>query len=229
MAIALALSGGIGSRIKSDVPKQYVTVMGKMIITYTLEALCAHEMIDGIRVVADSAWHDAILADFPDKDKFLGFSAPGKNRQLSILNGLRDIRKSADDNETVLIHDVARPLVSADLLSRTISAVGEYDGAVPTLPLKDTVYLSEDGTSLTGLLDRSKILAGQAPEAFLLGKYTDANEALSADEIMKVSGSAQPAMMAGLSIAAICGDEQNFKITTDEDMTRFIRIVGERQ
>ena len=99
--------------------------------------------------------------------------------------------------------------------------------AVPVLPLKDTVYSSEDGKRLSGLLERAKILAGQAPEAFRLGKYLVACEALSPEAILRISGSAEPALLAGMDIAALPGDEGNFKLTTNQDMERYIQIASE--
>ena len=256
MTTALVLSGGIGKRLISEVPKQYVTVGGKMIVIYTLEALCAHEKIDAVHVVAERAWWEPILTELPKVSKLKGFSLPGGNRQLSILNGLRDMRDYMGDEDIVLIHDAVRPCVSKELISNTIDALrpcvsreligstidaikgtdsgadrgtercdGAHDGAVPVLPLKDTVYYSADSRSLTDRLERAKILAGQAPEAFLFGKYLAANEALSDKEIHSLSGSAEPALMAGMDIATIPGDEKNFKITTNEDLDRFISIV----
>ena len=93
---------------------------------------------------------------------------PGENRQLSILNGLRDIRTYADTDACVLIHDAARPCMSAQLVSDCLAAVVGHDGVLPVLPMKDTVYLSKDGACVASLLDRSQIYAGQAPEVFRL-------------------------------------------------------------
>jgi 2-C-methyl-D-erythritol 4-phosphate cytidylyltransferase len=95
--------------------------------------------------------------------------------------------------------------------------------------MKDTVYLSEDGESITSLLDRKQIFAGQAPEAFRLGAYYRANEALMPEKILQINGSTEPAVMMGLHIRMIPGDEQNFKITTREDLKRFEEIISKRQ
>ncbi|MBR1875948.1 MAG: 2-C-methyl-D-erythritol 4-phosphate cytidylyltransferase, partial [Lachnospiraceae bacterium] len=145
MNIALVLSGGIGRRLASDVPKQYVTVNGKMIIIYTLQSLCAHEMIDAVHVVAARAWWEPMITELPDASKLKGFSEPGENRQYSIINGLKDISAYACESDVVLIQDGVRPCVSDDMISDVLNAVKGHDGAVPVLPLKDTVYLSEDG------------------------------------------------------------------------------------
>ncbi|XME04423.1 IspD/TarI family cytidylyltransferase [Lachnospiraceae bacterium C1.1] len=225
MNVALVLSGGIGTRLASLVPKQYINVSGKMIIIYCLQKLCRHDGIDAIHVVAEKHWWEPILTELPDVSKFKGFSLPGENRQYSILNGLRDISRYAEKSDTVFIHDAVRPMVSNKLIDDTLNALVGHDGAVPVIPLKDTVYYSEDGHSLTGCLERAKILAGQAPEAFHLGKYLEANEALSRDEMLSISGSTEPALMAGMDIVSFPGDEKNFKITTNEDLERFKDIL----
>ena len=162
------------------------------------------------------------------KDAIMGFSLPGDTRQLSILNGLRDIRdyvKSHSEelqaDPVVIIHDAARPNLTAEYVDRCLDALDGFDGVMPVLPMKDTVYYSEDGKSVDRLLDRSRIYAGQAPEVYRLGKYIEANERLLPDEIKKINGSTEPAILAGLAVAMIPGDENNYKITTSEDLKRF--------
>lgn len=210
-----------------ETPKQYIKVNGRMIIDYCLHTLLTHESIDAVQIVADGMWQKSVRECVRENEsKFRGFSSPGENRQLSILNGLEDIRNYAGDADCVLIHDAARPLVSAKQIADCLEAVrAGHDGALPVLPMKDTVYYSEDGRVVTSLLDRSRIFAGQAPEAFLLGKYVEANRALLPERILKINGSTEPAVMAGMDIALIPGDEGNFKITTKADLERFREIV----
>lgn len=99
---------------------------------------------------------------------------------------------------------------------------------MPALPVTDTVYLSRDGKRVDGLLERRAVYAGQTPELFLLGKYYQANMALLPERIMEISGSAQPAAMAGMDIALIPGDGGNFKVTTEADLLRFCNYTHER-
>lgn len=234
MVTALVLSGGTGTRVGGEIPKQYIEVKGYPVIAYCLRTFLFHEEIDVVQIVAEEAWRETIrncleqLQEEAPKSggrgnsKFRGFSAPGKTRQLSILNGLEDIRKYAGDSDYVLIHDAARPLVSAGQISACMEAVrAGYDGALPVLPMKDTVYLSEDGKAVTSLLDRKKVFAGQAPEIFALGKYYRANKALLPERILGINGSTEPAVLAGMDITMIPGDEGNFKITTLSDLERF--------
>ncbi len=249
MVTALVLSGGSGTRMGMDIPKQYIKVSGRTVISYCLESFFTYEMIDAVQIVADEAWREMILEtvkqlcqvvgrNTSDKnrsesapvyrksmEKFRGFSAPGKTRQYSILNGLNDIRKYARDSDYILVHDAARPFISRSLIADCIAAVKGHDGVLPVLSMKDTVYFSGDGMRITSLLERNKVFAGQAPELFVLGKYYEANRALLPDGIFKINGSTEPAVMAGMDIIMIPGDERNFKITTAADLERFREIV----
>lgn len=236
MNIALILSGGTGTRFGTDIPKQYMEINDRPVISYCIEQLSKHSGIDAVQIVAASQWHETILECFKPCDcqayggmsKFRGFSEPGENRQLSIYHGLEDIRRYASESDVVMIHDAARPLLSAQMITDSLIAVEGHDGVLPVLPMKDTVYRSTDGRRISALLDRSEIYAGQAPETFKIGKYYEANRRLLPERICAVNGSTEPAVMAGMDIVMIPGDEKNFKITTKEDMERFYEIISQQ-
>lgn len=228
MNIALLLSGGTGTRLASEIPKQYIEVSGKPVILYCIEALSSHDRIDAIHIVAAPVWQEQIRLWLHTTDtgkKVQGFSDPGDNRQLSILNGLEDIRKYAADSDCVFIHDAARPLLSARQITDCLEGIHGHDGVLPVLPMKDTVYLSKAGKSVDALLNRNEVYAGQAPEVFRLGKYYRANQDLLPEKILSINGSTEPAVLAGLDIAMIPGDERNFKITTKEDLQWFRKEI----
>lgn len=232
MNIALILSGGTGMRMGLDVPKQYIEVGGRPIFTYCVESLSLHPQIDAILIVADLEWQKFItgwLGIYDRKGKFRGFSLPGRNRQLSIYHGLCDIRDFADDRDYVMVHDAVRPMLSMKMIEECFCAVDGHDGVMPGLPMKDTVYSSMDGKSITALLNRGEIYAGQAPEVFRLKPYYEANRRLLPEHILEVNGSAEPAVIAGMDIAIIPGDENNFKITTKTDLEHFIQIIESRK
>lgn len=231
MNTALILSGGTGTRLGADVPKQYIEVCDKPVLSYCMETLFAHEGIDAVHVVADVSWQDKIrewihLYD-RRQDKFRGFSEPGQNRQLSILNALVDIKEYSQESDLVLIHDAARPMLSEQQITDCLQAADGHEGVVPVLPMKDTIYESKNGKQVTSLMNRSELFAGQAPEVFRLGKYLDANRRLLPDRIMEINGSAEPAILAEMDVVLIPGDEENFKITTQEDLKRFIGIIDD--
>lgn len=237
MNIALILSGGTGTRMGMGIPKQYIEVGGRPVIFYCMKSLFQHNQIDAVQIVADNDWQSQILkwilgaedgerfCDSDWKKKFKGFSTPGENRQMSILHGLKDIKKYADATDYIMIHDAARPCLSDELITSCLKAVKGHDGVIPVLPMKDTVYSSIDGQRISSLLKRNEIFAGQAPEVFALGKYMEANKCLVPDRMLQINGSTEPAVMAGMDIVMIPGEENNFKITTQEDLARFCRFM----
>lgn len=228
MNYAVVLSGGTGTRLGLDIPKQYYKVNNKPIIGYVLDTLFSHKAIDGVVIVAGKEWQPFIEEEIALEDKFLGFAEPGENRQLSILNGLllleEHFKCEPDVNigaACVLIQDAARPCTSSELITSCLSLAEDEDGAMPVLPMKDTVYLSHTGTQIDGLLDRQKLYAGQAPENFRFEKYLVANKMLLPEKIFHINGSSEPAVLAGMKIKLVTGDEHNYKITTEADLVRF--------
>ena len=225
MNVALILAGGIGNRLKSEVPKQYIPVGGRMVVTHCVERLLRHPMIDAVQIVAAEEWRDTLLAELSEDGKFRGFSAPGSTRQLSIYNGLLDVIGYAGGEDVVLIHDAARPCVTDKLITDCLNSISGHDGVLPVLPMTDTVYYSESGNRVDRLLRRDCIFAGQAPEAFRLGKYLEANRRLLPNQIVEINGSTEPAILAGMDIVTIPGDKGNFKITTIEDLERYRELL----
>ncbi len=116
-----------------------------------------------------------------------------------------------------MIHDAARPFLSARMITDSLNAIQGHDGVLPVLSMTDTIYKSTDGRQISALIDRSEIYAGQAPETFRLGKYYEANKKLFPDRICEIQGSTEPAVLAGLDVVMIPGDERNIKITTRTD------------
>lgn len=226
MNAAIVLSGGIGTRMNSSVPKQYIKVQDKMLITYVLETLAKHAQIDVIVVVAEKEWQSEILHEIgylePLERKIKAFAEPGITRQCSIYNALLIIDKYWKEQvENVIIHDAARPNLTEDLLTECLDALRRHEGVMPVLTMKDTIYMSEDKKTVTRLLDRDALFAGQAPEAFHFEKYFAANKSLLPDRLRLMNGSTEVAVLAGMDVVMIAGDEHNYKITTAIDLERF--------
>lgn len=221
MVTAIILSGGIGSRMKTDgFPKQYIEIHGRPIISYSLKTFNECPKIDKIVIIADISWWDKI-SEWINKEnisKFAGFADPGETRQYSIINGLKEIERFGGTDK-VIIHDAARPLVSSKLITACLENLDDCDGVMPVLPAKDTFYLLDGHGMASKLLPRSLLAAGQSPEAFVYMKYYDANMSLSHDEILKINGSSELALKCGLTVKTVPGDERNIKITTPNDLT----------
>lgn len=221
MTTVLLLSGGTGTRMGGGaLPKQYLSVCGKPIIVYSLYTLDRHPLVDRFVIAAAPVWREKIdewrIAEGIAKPVI--YADPGETRQLSILNGLSAMADTASDDETVIIHDAARPLVSAELITRCVRALGSCDGVMPTLPAKDTFYLLDDTGRASKLLPRSQLAAGQAPEVFRFAPYYRACREASREELLTVSGTTEMALRHGLKVTTVAGDERNLKITTPNDL-----------
>lgn len=223
------LAGGAGKRMGGYVPKQFINVNGKPLLQYSLEAVRDCECAGEVWIVAGEPWRGAVqrmIKEAGISSRFRGFCDPGPERQVSVMNALTELMKEETaENSYVMVHDGARPLVSGELIRRCFEAAAGRDGAVPVLPVRDTIYRMEDGR-LSGLLKRDQLAAGQAPEVFRLKPYYDANLALMPDQIMRIRGSAEPAVLAGMDIAVIPADERNIKITTQEDLDYLRYLLG---
>lgn len=226
MNVAIILAGGTGSRVASEIPKQFIELSGQMMIMHSLKPFAESKMVDAIQIVAGNEWRDKIEAEIYGganqelRSKFGSFSDPGENRQMSIYNALKDVRESIGNIDGVIIHDAARPFVTVKDVDECLKTLEEHEGAMPVLPMNDTVYFSRNGKKVDELLNRNCIYAGQAPEAFRFDVYFKANEELLPDKILLIKGSTEPAIMAGLDVAMIPGNQLNFKVTTKEDLER---------
>lgn len=226
----IILSGGVGTRMGADIPKQYLVVEKKPILYYTVHCF-DFSLFKKVVIVASDSWRDFITNSVcNDLDSCMILFAPaGKSRQESILNGMSALREMAADDDIVVIHDGARPNLSKELVKNLIEANDNYDGVMPVLKVKDTVYRSIDGKQISSLLNRDELYAGQAPESFKFGLYYRINTILSEDELANVRGSSEIAFAKNLSIGFIAGEESNFKITTPDDLERFKQILVDRK
>lgn len=227
--IALVLAGGVGNRMKTTHhPKQYIMVQDRPIMDYSLCTLQDHSLIEGILIVADPTWHDFIdiWLEKSNITKFIGYAPQGQTRQLSIFSGLKAIKELYPNTEHVLVHDAVRPMLPEDLITRCMENLEHSPCVMPVLPIKDTCYQSKDGKSVDGFISRDQLFAGQAPEAFHFDKYLELHEKTSREDILLVSGSTELAYKAGWNVLMVAGAEINFKITTQEDLLLFKKMLG---
>ncbi|HRM91237.1 MAG TPA: IspD/TarI family cytidylyltransferase, partial [Thomasclavelia ramosa] len=208
-------------------PKQYLKVKEKPIFYYCVNTFAKRKDIDAIIIVVADEWRNYVKKYMSHIDKPIYYAHSGKTRQFSIYNALLATKKAGySDDDIVIIHDAARPLVTNDIIDQCINFINEgYDGVLPVIHVKDTIYQSNNGSSITNLLNRNELFAGQAPESFKLGKYLNIHKDISHEEIAKINGSTEIAVKTGLKIKLAEGSEINFKITTPEDLTTFKQIM----
>lgn len=221
--IALIVAAGRGSRAGPGVPKQYRDLAGEPVLRHTLRAFSSHPRVDSVLAVIhadDLAAFDNAATDLP------GLLPPvtgGDTRQASVLFGLEALEGRAPD--TVLIHDGARPFVSARLIDDTIEALETHRGAMPGLPVADTLRHSHNG--LAGdAVSREGLWRAQTPQAFHYPSILDAHRDARHSGNTSYTDDVAVGAAAGIDVSVVPGDEDNFKITSAEDLMRATRMLA---
>jgi 2-C-methyl-D-erythritol 4-phosphate cytidylyltransferase/2-C-methyl-D-erythritol 2,4-cyclodiphosphate synthase len=217
--IALVVAAGRGTRFGAALPKQYLSLGGEMLLRRTLRAFASHPRISAVRTVIhpdDRPLYDQAV----DGLDLLPPVSGGAQRQDSVRVGLESLVERPP--ELVAIHDAARPFVGADLIGRVIDGVGDIAGAIPALPVSDTVKRAWDG-SIIETVDRSGLWRAQTPQVFRFDQILSAHRAA---EGLELSDDAAVAERAGLTVRLVQGSEENFKVTTNADMTRAERALA---
>ena len=214
-----------------NIPKQYVMVNDQPVINYCLKTFLENSNIGALIIGVADEWLDFVKEHVAmlNPSKPIYYAKPGETRQYSIYNALYVVRDNGfSDDDLVIIHDAARPLVSDALINRCLDGCKEADGIMPVIPVKDTTYLSKDGKHIQSLLNRSHLWAGQAPEAFRFGKYIKVHDEMLREDLLKINGSTEIAFKVGLDCQMVEGDPMNFKITTPEDLSNFESIINNK-
>lgn len=230
--VALIVAAGRGHRLGAPLPKQYLPLAGRAVLYHSVAAFAALNEIDAVRVAihpADRKLYDEALAPLPtaQRRKLLEPVAGGAERQGSVLNGLESL--AADPPQAVLIHDGARPLVSADVIRRTLAPLAELPGAIAALPLSDTLKRGKEspgGAALSAeTLDRAGLWRAQTPQSFRFEAILKAHRRAQGRAF---TDDAAVAEAAGLAVALAMGAEENLKVTTPEDFERAERLIRAR-
>lgn len=217
--IALIVAGGSGQRFGAERPKQYLDLAGKPVLRRTVEAFLRHPQVGGVRVVIDPAWRDAYDAAVAG----LGLSDPvagGASRQDSVRNGLEALAADGAP-DLVLIHDAARPLIDEATIGAVIAALDDRPGAIAAVPVADTLKRGNDG-SIGATVDREGLWRAQTPQGFRFPAILEAHRAAAG---LSLTDDAAVAERAGLAVALVPSKEDNFKVTTPDDLTRATRAV----
>lgn len=223
MNYGLILAGGVGQRMRSSgMPKQFLEVFGKPIIIYTLEKFDRCREIDKIVIACNAAWTD-YMSDLIAKyhqTKVAAIVHGGKNRQDSILNGIKCIRElGAKEDDIIVIHDGVRPLVQESILSENIRVATRYGSAMTVHPVIESVVITDrDEAHFEDFKRRDDTYSLTAPQSFRLKLIVDAYEEIKGkDAPMPLLDAALAAAYLGHDIHIVKENNQNIKITTPED------------
>ncbi|WP_455669616.1 IspD/TarI family cytidylyltransferase [Phocaeicola sp.] len=230
MNIAVILSGGVGTRMGADIPKQYIMVGGKPVIIYCIEQFVNSDSIDAFIISLDGQWKSLVeeyILQLGLKSPVF-YSLPGETRQHTIYQALKcAVANGFSDDDIVIIHDAVRPLVDKETIDNCLKGCMSYDAAIAAIDVKDTIYVSTEADCITEVPERSVLHAGQTPEAFRLGKYLAIHDCRTYEEISAVTGGAEFAFRCGMKVFLSKGKEINFKLTTPEDLHRFEQIISQ--
>ncbi len=210
---ALIVAAGAGERLGIDRPKAFATLGGRPLLAESIDRLEGCPWIDSIVIAAPSGWEEPVilLSEELAASKVVACVPGGATRAESVRAALAEV---PDDAAVVLVHDAARPLVDDAVVERVLAPLGEgFDGAVPALPVPDTVK-RVDGRVVVETLERSSLVGAQTPQAFLAGSLRRAYSG----ELADATDCASLVERSGGRVAVVPGDERLLKVTTPADL-----------
>ena len=222
MNIALILAAGTGSRMgNADKPKQFLPIYGKPLMIHTIEAFEMHDDIDKIVVVTSEGFDDQVKVWCKQYDlgKVKAVAIGSDSRQGSVYNGLQAVKAlGAKDDDIIVIHDAARPLISQNIITNNIEACKKYDAVDTVIKASDTIVASSDDERITNIPNRSELYQGQTPQTFKFALISEAHEKAKAGQIPNVTDDTKLVISMGKEVHLVEGSKQNFKITTFDDL-----------
>lgn len=227
MNIALLTAAGKGTRMHTEIPKQFLHINNKPVILYTMEAFQKHPQIDAILVVTLDAWKDMIWAYAKQYniDKLRWVISGGDTGQESILAGITILVQECDKDDVVMVHDGNRPLVSDEIISDSLATYKRYGGAVAAIPCIEAIYKSTNGEQSEVTLDRKELFRTQTPHTYSLRKLLWAHENAKKKGIENTTATCVLMSLLGETIYFSKGSEKNLKLTTQEDIEIFEALL----
>ena len=231
MNVAIVKAGGVGTRMGARIPKQFVCVDDKPVIIYTLEAFERHPGIDAIITVCLDGWHD-ILRTYAQKFKITKLTRivnGGETSLKSIRAGVREAATLYGPEDTILIHDGNRPMVSQDIISDVLAQCELYGSAVAAIPCTDEVMVT-DGEKLESskFLDRKTLYRIQTPDAYRLSFAEQMFANASEKQLMTLGATNTLMIELGKVVHFAQGSELNIRLTTQEDIALFESLLALR-
>ena len=222
MNVAIVFAGGVGTRMESDVPKQFLVLNGKPVLAHTLGLFEGHARVDKIVLVVAPRYFDdcRLLAEKYGITKLHRIIESGESAQDSIYKGLKAAAEEFPPETTVLLHDGVRPYLEPQVIDANIDGVAAFGNAVTYTPCYETIVLSKDGERISALPYRKESYTAQAPQSFRLGDIVAAHEKIRAcpEGYADMVDQATICWKLGIPIHLVRGNRGNVKITTPEDI-----------
>jgi 2-C-methyl-D-erythritol 4-phosphate cytidylyltransferase len=221
-AWAVIVAAGRGERLGGDRPKAFAKLNGRALLAESLERLEASDLVDSIVIVAPEGWEEPtiLLAEELGAGKVSASVSGGATRTESVRAGVAEVPEEA---LVVLVHDAARPFLPGDVIERVLAPLGEgWDGAVPALPVADTLKRAGPDGAVAETVDRSGLYAVQTPQAFL----ADVLRKALAGAVEDASDCAALVEAQGGRVKLVEGDRRLVKVTTAEDLARVASMLA---
>ncbi|MEG0180994.1 MAG: 2-C-methyl-D-erythritol 4-phosphate cytidylyltransferase [Peptostreptococcaceae bacterium] len=223
MNSVIIVAAGKGSRMKSDINKQFLKLGDREVIAHTIGKFYKNKNIDEIIIVVKEDEKEfvekKIISKFGYKN--IKIAIGGNERQDSVYNGLKQVRQ---DCKIVLIHDGARPFVNEETINNCIKYTKKYDSTVVGVPVKDTIKIVDEDNNVSVTPNRSKLWSIQTPQSFKYDLILKAHERAKEDNYY---GTDDSMLMeySGYIVKVIEGNYNNIKITTQEDLNIGMEIL----
>lgn len=223
-AAAIVPAAGRGTRLGLKTPKAFVDLGGEPLLARTIDAICASRRVAAVLPVLPRAQLRlfARLRERRGWERCLPAVAGGRERQDSVAAGLRAL---PDDVDLVVIHDGARPFVTAALIDRVLAAARRHGAAIAAVPAQDTVKRVTPDLFLDGTVDRRTLWLAQTPQAFQVGLLREAHARARAAGLDATDDAALVEAL-GHPVRVVPGSRANFKITTREDLALARALAG---
>lgn len=224
MNYVIIIAGGVGNRLGAGIPKQFVEVMGKPIIAYTLEKFQDHPEIDAIEIVCVEGYIDQVKQIAADNGitKLLKVVKGGSEYERSIMNGVAGLSGIAKDNDVIMVHWSASPFVTEEIISDNIRVSKEKGNAI-SASYSYLLYGTNDGDCAKKAINRESFMTLSAPQSFLYKTIVDVYRQVEEKNMFETCEAHTTAFMTALGIPLYFskGSHTNIKITTKEDLDLF--------
>lgn len=233
MTTAIIIAGGSGQRAKQDIPKQFINVLDKPILIYTLESFQKHPEVDAIEVVCLDGW-EALLRAYAKQfgiTKLRWITPGGATGQESIRNGVLNLRDALAPDDIAIIHDGIRPLIDDSVLSDVIVTCARHGNAVTSLPYNEQIFRIQDEYTTREYIPRETLRRVQTPQAYRFDKLLWAYEEAFRRGVGIYGSAYTNTMMVDLgeTLYFAAGSERNLKITTADDIELFKALLMMRR
>lgn len=225
MIFGLILAGGIGSRMGSDMPKQYLEIGDKPIIAHTAERFLEYEDFEKIIVLCPEEWIDytsEIIKDkcLSEKAENIEVIAGGDSRNETIMNGIAYIEDNFEiDDETIIVtHDAARPFINRRIIDENVEKCIRYGAVTTAIAATDTILKCDSEKLIEDIPDRNNMYQCQTPQTFHAKELKELYSALSEKEREILTDASKILVLSGKKVAIANGERTNIKITYKEDL-----------